>query len=479
MSVKRGLAWGYAERWGNKLISLAIFVLLTRLLEPSHIGLVAFAKVFIDYLDMLGAQGLSIAIIQRYQVESRHLNTAFWINIISGLCLSLALVLSSPYIEELFSIPNLADIIGALSIVIIINSLSRVQVAILTRSQKFSHLALRGFLSTIFGGGIGVYLAISGFGVWSLIFQQITAEIIGLIVLWILSPWRPAFRFDLVSAKEIYVFASKVAVEAQVLFFSKRMDEMLIATLLGTTMLGYYGVAKRIFMVLVELFYSVLSGVLVTVMSRIQNNHILVFDMAKRVSMYVGVVAFPVFLSGVVMHKEIINLFFGATWSLSAIPFAILMASGIFMLAPNVLHPFFYSIGRPDIPLKLNLIRSLVYFVALYAGSNYGVIGVAVCVLFVNFLGAVLDYLYMSQFVPSGVIFDNVRIQFVLFMYCAPMVIALAVINILFSNSTDLIRILIAYLVIIPGIYIATLILFKATAIFELKNIIINGFRRK
>ena len=85
MSIRRksvrGLFWSAAQSWGNQLVTLAVFIVLARLLSPANFGLVAMAKVFLSFVWIFLDQGLSMAIIQRRDLEQSHLSTAFWTNL--------------------------------------------------------------------------------------------------------------------------------------------------------------------------------------------------------------------------------------------------------------------------------------------------------------------------------------------------------------------------------------------------------------
>ena len=98
--------WAYVERWGSKIVSLVVFIVLARILEPRDLGLVAFAKLFIDYLDISAGQGLGLAIIQREKITDEHINSAFWIIVFSSALLSVLLYFVAPAVEEVFSEPG-------------------------------------------------------------------------------------------------------------------------------------------------------------------------------------------------------------------------------------------------------------------------------------------------------------------------------------------------------------------------------------
>jgi len=428
MSIFHGVFWGYIEKWGNKVISLLVFIVLARLLEPEDFGLVVFARLFIDYLEMLAGQGLDATIIQREKVTDTDLSTAFWINIVLSLCLVIGIYTASPFIESLFSREGIAGILRALIFVVVLNALSRIQVAILLREQKFKELSLRGLLMALAGGSVGVYAAYQGYGVWSMVFQQIASGLVAVVVLWAASTWRPSFSFSFSAAKEMYGFATKIIIDYHVSFFSKRLDELLIVTFLGVTQLGIYSVAKRLLDVLVEMIYSTINKVLMPLFSAKQKNIGFIINGASKTSLTVAAFSFPLFLGAACVSDELISVLFTSKWDDAASTFRILIISGVFLLMPHIVHPIFYSIGRPGLSLKLNVIRAGASVLLIVLAYPYGLNGIATAVLLSHIIGAVFDTRYLNSLVEGGaklVMFGQMRYL----SSCLPMILFIIGLN--------------------------------------------------
>jgi len=462
MSILHGLSWGYIERWGNKIFTLLVFILLARLLDPKDFGLIAFARLFIDYLNSFSGQGLDMAVIQRKEITDQHLNSAFWINNLMAAIFALLLYVIAPFIESYFSESGVTNVLRVLIIVFLINSLIRVQVAILMRNYQFKQLAISGLAASIGGGAVGVILALKGYGVWSLVFQQVSSMVIAVLLLWNASNWRPSLTFSVKAAKELYVFAVKAFYDQQLTFVSKRIDEALVAFFLGMTLLGYYSVAKRIFETAVELIYGVLSKVLVTVFSKAQDDIASIIEQTRRINILMAAISFPIFVLASVANQEIVLFLFGEKWRLASTSFAILMLSGLFLLAPSLLHPIFNAIGRPVVPLKLNGIRAIASAILIWIGAPFGLIGIALAVLARNLIGGWLDFVYL-KIEPNCNVSLIWRDQITYALYCLPMALVILAIG-----NTSIGKMAVAERLIIFGIlgilvYIFTLLIFNAS----------------
>ena len=476
MSIVRGLLWSYVERWGNKIISLLVFIILARLLDPKDFGLVALAKLFIDYADSVAGQGLGFAIIQRKEINDEHLNTAFWVNVFSSLALVLLIGLLAPIIATMFSEPGVIDVLRALAVIVVISSLSRVQVAILTRAQQFNKLAVRGLIMAMVGGAVGIGFAAAGFGVWSLVYQQIATAVVALILLWGIAEWRPKFSFSMVAIKQLYGFASKVVLDQQILYFSRRLDEALIGALLGATLLGYYSIAKRLFETLADLVFSVLTKVLLAAFSKTQDDIAALCATAEKVIASMAAVSFPLFLAAGAASGELIQIVFGEKWLAASAPFSLLMVAALFLLTPTVLHPVFHAVGKPGIPLQTNVGRAVASAVGVSIGSALGIAGVAGGVLVRNAAGAWLDVRAFKQ-VMGRAYSAVLRPQLAYATYCLPMVLTMIGLSLLLgshlSAPTRLLVMSAAGFVAYAGMLAG----FKAQALRDAGSILINAIQ--
>ena len=167
MSLKRkafiGLVWSVIQNFGNQAFSLIIFLVLARLLTPATFGLIALANVVLAFMRIFLDQGFTKALIQRQDIEPEHLDTAFWTQVGCGVLLTTITFLGANLVAGILKQPKLIEVLQCLSAIFIINSLSRVHNAILSREFAFKIIALRSLLATVIGGIVGVTMAYAGF----------------------------------------------------------------------------------------------------------------------------------------------------------------------------------------------------------------------------------------------------------------------------------------------------------------------------
>lgn len=381
MSLKqkavKGVVWSAIENWGRQVISSGTFFLLARLLDPETFGLVALSSIFLAFLQIFIDQGFSQAIVQRQDIESEHLDTAFWTNLGISLILMILIILSAGSIAELFQEPQLTPIIRCLSLGFLLNALSNVQTAIFQRKLAFNTLAKRTLAAIVIGGIVGVAMAFMGFGVWSLVGQQLTNSLIQVLVLWRISDWRPQLRFSQRHFQELFSFGINVVGISFCTFLSRRSDDFLIGYFLGSTALGYYTIAYRVFSLLTEMLTGIVVKVTLPTFAKLQKEPEKLRNALYQAIQLTSLIAFPGFFGAVALAPEIVRIIFGEQWEASIPVMQVLNLAGI-------LYAYFYfngslmmAVGKPSWKLAMDFVQSIINVIGFAIAVRWGIVAVA------------------------------------------------------------------------------------------------------
>ncbi|MBI2759427.1 MAG: lipopolysaccharide biosynthesis protein [Chloroflexi bacterium] len=375
--VAKGMVWSGAQIFGGKLVSFIVFALLSRLVKPEAFGIVALATLFISFAQIFLDQGFGDAIVQRADLEQEHLDTAFWANVLAGGLITLITFVSAPLIANLFREPSLVLIIPWLSLSFFLAGLSSTQQAILRRQLAFKELAGRSLIAAFVGGVAGVVLALLGFGVWSLVALDLVTGLVGVVVLWNISIWRPKFRFSPRHFNHLFSFGLNIIGINFLNFLNRHADDLLIGYYLGTTMLGYYTIAYRILTTMTDLFTTVTNAVALPTFSRLQHDFDRIRSAFYLAVHFTGLISIPAFLGVVLVAPELIYTIFGPQWTLSISVIQILAFIGI-------LHSIFYfhnslviSVGKPSWRLGITLLNAVSNVIAFAFAVRWGIVAVA------------------------------------------------------------------------------------------------------
>ncbi|WP_138497542.1 lipopolysaccharide biosynthesis protein [Nostoc sp. PA-18-2419] len=387
----KGVFWSALDSWGRQVIALGIFFILARLLGPETFGLVALSTIFLNFLQIFLDQGLSQAIVQRQEIEKEHLDTAFWTNLgVSGLAAILSIACAG-LIGDLFKEPQITPIIRYLSLGFLISGFSSVQEAIFQRKLAFKSLAIRSLVAVIIGGIVGVTMAFMGFGVWSLVGQQLTNSFAQVLVLWWVSDWRPGFRFSSQHFKELFAFGVNVMGMNLFNFLNRRSDDFLIGYFLGSTALGYYSVAYRLLLNLTQLLTVIVSKVSLTTFSKLQEE-----PERLRSALYKGIqltslITFPGFMGTVILAPEIVLVIFGEKWSPSIPVMQVLNLMGIIYAYFYFNAPVIMAVGKPFWKLALDFVQAVCNVIVFALSVKWGIVAVAAAYVLRSYLMAPLD----------------------------------------------------------------------------------------
>lgn len=381
MSLKtkaiKGVFWSAFEKWGSRLISAVVFFLLARLLGPKTFGLVALVGVYLAFTNIFLDQGFSQALVQRKELAKEHIDTAFWTNLIVSFALTAISISGAEWIALIFKEEALAPIIRWLSLTFVLSALSNTQQALLQRKLAFKSLTIRTLIAVTVSGIVGVTMAFRGFGVWSLVGQQLTYMIVQVAVLWCASDWRPEFSFSRKHFKELFSFGLNIMGNSFFNFFNRRSDDFLIGYFLGPTALGYYTVAYRLLLILTDLLIRTTEQVAIPTFSRMQHNLERVRTAFYQVTQLTSLIAFPLFISSIVLAPEIVDVMFGEEWKASIPVMQVLGAVGIVHSISFFNGAIMVSMGKPEWKLRLNIVNAVTNVIGFLLVVQWGIVAVA------------------------------------------------------------------------------------------------------
>jgi len=424
----KGVFWSAIQNWGRQAIAFVVFALLARLLGPETFGLVASASIFLAFVTIFLYQGFSVAIIQRKELEPEHLDTAFWTNLGIGLVMTGLSIASAGLVADFFSQPQLTPIIRWLSLSFLIISLSSTQEAIFQRNLDFKPLAVRELVAVCVGGVVGVVMAFMGFGVWSLVSQQLVNSLVKVIVLWSASNWRPRLKFSQKHFGELFSFGINV-VGTQILnFVNRRSDDLLIGYFLGPVALGYYSVAYRLLLIITQLLTGVINQVAMPAFSRLQQEPEKLRSGFYKVTQLTSFISFPAFLGMAALAPELVRVLFGEQWLPSIPVMQILAFIGIVHSVAYFHTTVITAMGKPAWKLRLNFMHSIANVIGFAIAVHWGIVAVAAVYVIRSYLLTPVDLWFIRKLI-------GIKLTTYLQQYVIPLTGVLAMTCVIFATK--------------------------------------------
>jgi PST family polysaccharide transporter len=367
--------FGYTLKWatvmtsGTRAIATAVTFVIAAILGPGDFGLVTVALVYVMFVNVFLEQGLLTAIIQREDLEPEHLDSAFWLNLPWCLVLTGLVYLSAGWWAGVNDMPDVEPVIQVLSLLVLIEGLGIVQTAVMQRSLAFKRLALRSNVGAVLSGVVGVSLALQGAGVWALVAQQLVIEGTFLVLVWVLSPWKPRLRFSAVHARQLLGFSVNVLAANLAAFAGRRADSLVMGIFFGPVAVGLYRLADRVVEVVLDLTMQPVGVMSLPLLSRLQNDPAGLRETALKCLRATAVIAVPALLVVVATSPELVALL-GEEWEQAAVPLQLLCLAGIGKAVGLFTGPVLFAVSRPRFrAVMLWLIAGVSTAVAVVVGD--------------------------------------------------------------------------------------------------------------
>ena len=193
----KGLGWSALDNAARYGMQFVIGIVLARLLSPDDYGLLGLVGIVTVVCTALVNGGFTTALIRKKDATDDDYNTAFICNLCMSLLLFAAVFLCAPLIADFFERVELTALVRVSSLGLIIGALGMVQQTRLTKHIDFKTQTKITIAATALSGIVGIGMALAGFGVWSLVAQQLTSQAVTTMLLYIYNRWMPRLRSPL------------------------------------------------------------------------------------------------------------------------------------------------------------------------------------------------------------------------------------------------------------------------------------------
>lgn len=377
--VIANISWSVFSKISRQVLQLGIIFILSRILGPVEFGLMSMITSFSMLAEIIRNMGMGAAVIQQKNETSELLNTAFCFNLIIGAAVFLIFFFSAPLIASFFNQPVLTDLIRVFSIVYLIGSLNIVQEALLQKRMEFRRLFYMDVVSVITSGALAIFMAMNGWGVWSLVVQYISMIVVSTVILWITSAWKPGIQFDTATFRQLKKYSFNLFAHDVIYFFGRDTDKFLIGKYLGPATLGLYYRAFLLMLLPVNQINIVITRVMFPVMSALQDNIPEMKRVYLRATHMISFVSFPALALLFIIAEPLIILLLGSKWLGVVLYLRLFCIYGMLESVGTTIYWIYKSLGRTDIMLRWGIISTLLIVAAVIGGLWWnGATGIAI-----------------------------------------------------------------------------------------------------
>ncbi|MBN2023863.1 MAG: lipopolysaccharide biosynthesis protein [Pirellulales bacterium] len=358
-------------------LQLGATVILARLLVPECFGLVAMVTAVTGLMGIFKDAGLSMATVQRSQINHQQLSTLFWINVALGVALAGCVAALAPILAWLYGRSELLPITLALAGTFVLGGASAQPQALLQRQMRFSALALISVGSSTAGIAVGIVVAVLGGGYWALVCVPVVSALANTIAVWCASGWRPGPPSRRSGVRAMVRFGGHLTAGNLLIYGCRNLDNVLLGITWGAVPLGLYSKAYQLLLLPITQINAPLSDVMIPALSRLQNEPVRYRAAYGKAMSFVATMGMPVVVATAVLARELVGLVLGSQW-LAAAPLFLALAPAAFVGTLNVSTGWiFVPLGHTQRQLRCTFVSSAVTVLAFLAGLPWGALGMA------------------------------------------------------------------------------------------------------
>lgn len=397
-----GVKWTAIERLSMQAMQFIIGIILARILSPSDFGIVGMMTIFITLSDTFIDGGFSNALIRKAVCDEIDYSTAFFFNIFLGIIIYFFLYLFSPLIGNFFKTSLLSELLKVLALVVIINSLTVVQIARLSRELNFKVQAKATFFSILISGLFGIILAYNGFGVWSLVWQQVVNAVIKTGVIWSYAKWKPRFIFSKDSFCHLFGYGSKILISNLIGTLYNQMSTILIGRFYTPVDLGNYTRGQQFARLPTTAITDILGKVTFPILSRYQNDDEKLINVYRKYISVTSMVIFFLLTLLASLSKPLILFLLSEKWVDSIVFLQIFCFVFMFEHISKLNLNLLQVKGRSDLYLRLEIIKKIIAFAIIIVSIPFGVIAICLSVLVYSQISLFINTYYTGKLFDLG-----------------------------------------------------------------------------
>lgn len=352
-----GLFWQFCQKGVGQIVSFAISVVLARLLMPEEFGIVAISGMFTVLMGIFVNSGLGTALIQKKDADELDYSTIFWAQTAFATIIYAITFLLAPYLAYIFKMPLLTAVIRVSALGMIIGTIGGIQGVIVTRKMDFKVYFFTTLVASVLSGGIGIYLAYSGWGVWALVAQHLSSTILSTITVYAQVRWLPKFMFSTERFKSLFSVGVKYMTSGLIGTGFHQLRGYMIGLKYNAADLAYYNRGEGIPGMITQNIDSSINTVLFPVFSKLQDDRNAVKNAVRRSIKTSSYVVFPMVLGLAAIADNLVTVLYTDKWA-ACIPFMqVFCISECFTILNTANMQVLRGIGEVNTLLKLEIYK--------------------------------------------------------------------------------------------------------------------------
>lgn len=396
------LFWSMGGQVGAMIISLITNVLLARILSPFQFGQVGVIMFFILISNVLTESGLGGALVRRLDANHNDFSTVFIFNVTLSLFLYIILFFAAGSIASYYGNPELEKLLQVSGIVILINSFQVIQNAKLVRAMKFKRKSVYYFNSVFIGSLVGLILAYNGYGVWSLVYLQITVAFLLTCQLWIFEGFFFSLKFSQNSFSKLFGFGVNTTLASILNTAFDNIYQLILARTFSMSQVGLFYQGKKLQDVPNNVIKLSSLNVIYSSLSKHQLNKKIFLSKFHSIINPLVVISGGITLLFLLFSDGILSLLYGNKWLEAEFYMQLLSVGSFFYLLEMFNRIIFKVFDKTRSILYLELLKKGIQIITIIIGLYFeNIVLLLYGFLFTNFFSFCINYFYSRKTLGS------------------------------------------------------------------------------
>ena len=396
----KGMIWSALQKYSSMLISFISGIILARLLTPYDYGCIGMLMIFMVLAESFIDGGFGSALIQKKRPTQEDYSTIFFWNLGMAVLLYTILFISAPAIANFYEIPLLCKVLRIQGFILFIYAFNIVQRNQLQKQLNFKVLSIVTITTSVTSLVVTVFMAYHGFGVWSLVTQNILSAGIPALIFWFYVKWRPRLVFSVKSFKELFSFGSYMFLTNLMSQFGRQIQGLLIGRFYSPATMGFYSKANDTERLASQSISQVMTQVTYPLYAEMQDNKENLGRIIRRLTLTLAYLTFPLMFILMLCAKPIFVFLYSNRWIESVPYFQVLCLSGMAFCLQSVNNQSIAAIGKSRTMFIWTVVKRVV-------GVSSIVIGFFVLGMY-GLLAGVVFHTYFSYAVNIGLVSKHI-----------------------------------------------------------------------
>ena len=360
------LKWNTVDRIASQVLYGVVGIVLANVVSQEDFGLIGALIVFQSFAIIFADSGFGAALLRQKHTTEQDYSTVFWFNLIVSVAIYFILWFCAPLIADIFQRDQrLIPLSKVMFLTFVLNALAIVQTNRLMKMMDVKMIAISNVIAQIAGGGLGIGLALGGWGAWALVWQSVCLAGVKTGILWVTGGWRPKYWIQFDSFKRIWRIGLSVFSSSMLNTLFLTVYSFVIGAFYSLRSLGVYTQADKWSKMGSASLSQIFTSSFVPLLAKVQDNPVDFKRYMQRINRFTAFITFPLLAGLAIVGEPLFHTLFGNKWD-SAIPlFQILCVRGILVVLISLFGNYMLSLGYGKRLFSIEVIKDAAIAIAI------------------------------------------------------------------------------------------------------------------